>query len=192
MPADADGHDGGRPPLMTLVVVGVVVVVAVVVFGAGLAAGRMMTPSPSASATIQELPGVPLYSGTPSAAPVAGVTDGTDPVAGHCAGDARLVDKEPVMTGGTQIGALELWYSPRCGAGWARTYLYPGEPTMLGEATVRSADGRFASFTDPLAGQIPVYTNVIVPGSGGCLGAGGAVWEMSKPVIMVSIPCQAP
>jgi hypothetical protein len=170
---------------------------ALAVFAAGLGTGRLTAPPAPTSLglpadSVQQLPGVPPFSGTPTPAPTAGVGDGTDPVAGRCTADARLVDKVPVMRDGTQIGALELKYSPRCGAGWARIYLYPGEPTMLGEATVRSADDRFSTMTDPLVRQIAVYTDVEVPGPGGCLAAGGAIWEQGQPVATASIPCEVP
>jgi Helix-turn-helix domain/Protein of unknown function (DUF2690) len=168
---------------------------AVVVFGAGLGIGHMATPnafSTSSSPNVQSLPGVPGFFGTPTAAPAGRVTDGTDPYVGHCTSDARLVDKAPVLRSGAQIGALELWYSPSCAAGWARIYLYPGEPVMLGEATVRSGDVRFTTTTDPLVKQVPVYTDVIVPGHGGCLGAGGSLYEANQPVLTAALPCEAP
>ena len=164
----------------------------VLVFAAGLAVGRMAVPSASADDTVQELPGVPPFSGTPTPAPTGKVADGTDPYVGHCTADARLVDKAPVMDDRVQVGALELWYSPRCAAGWARVYLYPGEATMMGEVTVRSGDDRFATITDPLVRQVSDYTDVILPGRGGCLGAGGAVYQAGQPVVTASIPCEIP
>jgi hypothetical protein len=139
-----------------------------------------------------ELPGVPVFSGTPVPAPTARVTDGTDPIAGHCTADWRLVDRAPVLLDGVQIGALELRYSPWCGAGWARLYLYPGEPTMMGEVTVRSGDDRFTSIANPLVKQVPDYTDVIVPGPSGCLGAGGVVYEAGGPIVTAVIPCEVP
>lgn len=113
-------------------------------------------------------------------------------VTGRCEADARLVDRTAVIRDGVQIGALDLMYSPWCGAGWARIYLYPGEPTMMGEATVRSGDDRFATMTDPLVKQVDVYTDVIVPGPGGCLGVGGAVWAAGEPIVTASLPCESP
>jgi hypothetical protein len=138
------------------------------------------------------LPGVPAFSGSPGPAPSARVFDGTDPVAGGCKGDSRLVDRAPVLAGGVQIGALDLRYSPRCGAGWALLYLYPGQPTMMGEVTVRSGDDRFTTIANPLIKTIDDYTDVIVPGPGGCLGAGGAVYEAGRQVVTAVIPCEAP
>jgi hypothetical protein len=117
--------------------------------------------------------------------------DGVDPIAGGCVADARLVDKSPVMLGGQQIGALEMIYSGRCGAGWARIYLYPGQPVMLGQVTVRAADGRLASFANPLIKQIPVYTDVLAPGRGGCLGA-AAVFHAPHGTARAAISCQDP
>jgi hypothetical protein len=96
------------------------------------------------------------------------------------------------LHGGAQIGALELKYSARCGGGWARVYLYPGEPTMMGEATVRSGDDRLSAFINPLLGQWPVYTDIIVPSKGGCLAASGEIWQASQPPSTATIPCQIP
>jgi hypothetical protein len=164
------------------------------VLAAGLAIGWLAASATSAPATsaAMELPGVPSFFGTPAPAPTARVMDGIDPVVGHCKADARLVDRAPVMLDGAQVGALDLFYSPWCGAGWARLYLYPGEPTMMGEVTVRSGDDRFTTIGNPLIKQIDDYTDVIVPGPGGCLGAGGTVYEAGRPVMTAVIPCEAP
>lgn len=97
-----------------------------------------------------------------------------------------------MLLSGVQIGALELHYSAWCGAGWALLYLYPGQPTMLGEVTVRAGDGRSSSIADPLVKQIDDYTNVVVPGPGGCLGAEAVVYEAGHPAVTASLPCQAP
>jgi helix-turn-helix protein/uncharacterized protein DUF2690 len=173
--------------------------VGLIIFGAGLAAGWALAPataspgSPTATATIQQAgPGVPAFSGTPTPAPTGRVTDGTDPGVGHCSADARLIDSAPVMRGDVQIGALDLLYSPWCGAGWAMIYLYPAEPTMMGEVTVRAGDGRYSTIANPLVKQLDDYTDVIVPGQGGCLGAYGQVYEAGLPVVTASLPCEAP
>lgn len=105
---------------------------------------------------------------------------------------ARLIDRAPVIRGSVQIGALDLLYSPRCEAGWARIYLYPGETTMMGEVTVRAGDGRYTTIANPLVKQVDDYTDVIVPGHGGCLGAYGQVYQAGKPVITAFLPCEAP
>lgn len=117
--------------------------------------------------------------------------DGADPIAAGCVKDARLVDKSPVMMASRQVGALELIYSAKCEAGWARIYLYPGEPDMLGEVTVKASDGRLASFANPLIKQVPVYTNVIGQKSGQCLGADGVFYPAARAPITATIPCQA-
>jgi transcriptional regulator with XRE-family HTH domain len=167
------------------------------VFGAGLAAGWALAPaSPglhvAPAAAQQAGPGVPAFWGTPAPAPTGRVADGTDPVAGHCSADARLLDRAPVMRGDAQIGALDLLYSPWCRAGWARIYLYPGEPTMMGEVTVRAGDGRYTTIANPLVKQVDDYTDVIVPGQGGCLGAYGQVYQLGMPVVTASLPCETP
>ena len=170
---------------------------ALAVFAAGLVVGRMVTPSAfagegSSADTVQQLPGVPPFSGTPTPAPAARVTDGIDPGVGHCDADRKVVDRAAVILDGVQVGSLDLLYSPRCGAGWAMIYLYPGQPTMMGEATVRSGDDRYTTMANPLVKQVDVYTDVIVPGPGGCLGAGGVVYAAGKPVVTAAIPCESP
>jgi transcriptional regulator with XRE-family HTH domain len=171
-------------------------------FGAGIATGLLLAPpavpraggvEASAQAVPQGAgPGVPAFSGTPTPAPKTTVSDGVDPVVGKCTGDSQLIDVAAVMRGAVQIGQLQLRYSPRCGAGWARLFLYPGEPTMMGEVTVRAGDGRYTVQADPLVKQMPDYTDVIVPGSGGCLGAYGQVYQEGMPVVTASVPCQNP
>ncbi|HEX6467606.1 MAG TPA: helix-turn-helix domain-containing protein [Streptosporangiaceae bacterium] len=167
----------------------------VLVFGAGVALGQTMAGgssvrrSPAAGSPVRG--DLPSLWGTPSPAPTTRrVQDGTDPNVGHCRADARLVDKAPVMRGATQIGALELKYSAWCGAGWAMIYLYPGEPIMMGQVTVRAGDGRAASFTNPLVKQVDDYTDVIVPGPAGCLGARGEIYQAGEPIMAATIPCQ--
>jgi hypothetical protein len=120
------------------------------------------------------------------------VSDGTDPHVGGCYDDGLLADKAPLMEDGVQIGALELRYSPRCRAGWARVYLYPGQPTMLGIATVAAADGRQASMGDPMVRQVPVYTDVILPGNGGCLSAKATAYTTGHTPLTAAIPCEQP
>lgn len=172
------------------------------VFGAGIAAGLQLAPASApraggAEAGAQAVPqgagpGVPAFSGTPTPAPTTRVSDGVDPVVGNCTADSQLIDAAPVMRGAVQIGQLQLRYSPRCGAGWARLFLYPGEPTMMGEVTVRAGDGRYTVMADPLVKQLADYTDVIVPGAGGCLGAYGQVYQAGMPVVTASVPCQNP
>jgi transcriptional regulator with XRE-family HTH domain len=162
------------------------------VFGTGVAAGWALAPASASSGSQEAGPGMPAFSGTPTPAPTSGVSDGTDPAAGHCEADGHLVDRAPVMRGSVQIGALDLLYSPRCGAGWAMIYLYPGEPTMMGEVTVRAGDDRYTTIANPLVKQIDDYTDVIVPGPGGCLGAYGQVYQQGMPLVTASLPCEAP
>jgi hypothetical protein len=173
----------------------------VLVFGAGVATGLLLAPASVPRAGGAEVstravpqgagPGVPAFSGTPTPAPTTRVSDGVDPVVGKCTADNQLIDAAPLLRGAVQIGELQLRYSPRCGAGWARLFLYPGEPTMMGEVTVRAGDGRYTVMADPLVKQMPDYTDVIVPGAG-CLGAYGQVYQAGMPVVTASVPCQNP
>lgn len=134
----------------------------------------------------------PIYTATPRPAPTGRVSDGTDPRSAGCDRDAQLADKVPVLEDGVQIGALELRYSTRCEAGWTRLYLYPGEPMMLGVAVVGSRDGRTASIGNPLVGQEPVYTDVIVPGQDGCLSARATVYTTGHTPLTAWVRCEAP
>lgn len=63
---------------------------------------------------------------------------------------------------------------------------------MLGEATVRTPDGRLAAFAYPLIKQMPVYTNVITPGSGRCLIAQAIFHPAARAPVTATIPCQDP
>lgn len=195
--ADSSGRGTGAPATMRDRRLGrwhvpVLAAGTVAVFATGLGIGLVLAPVGGAGSqgTGQQLPGVPAFFGSPTPAPTAGVADGTDPNIGHCKPDARLIDRAAVIMGGVQIGALDLMYSARCGAGWARLYLYPGHPVMMGVVTVRSGDVRFNTIADPLVKQVDDYTDVVVPGPGGCLGASGVVYQAGQPVVTASIPCE--
>lgn len=132
------------------------------------------------------------FTSVPPTTPSGGVGDGVDPGVGGCTKDERLTDRSPVMIDGKQIGDLDLEYSPHCQAGWAKLFLYPGQPTMMGLATVQANDGRASSIAEPLIKQLDIYTDVIEPGPNGCIGAQGEVLETGHPLVQVSVACQAP
>jgi hypothetical protein len=190
LPAGAVRRFFWHRPLSFLVVGGLAVLAVGLAMG-WLGASAASAPRPAVAGGGMELPGVPPFSGTLAPAPSGRVPDGTDPVAGHCKADSQLVGHAPVMLNGVEIGELDLRYSSWCGAGWAELYLYLGEPAMMGEVTVRSGDDRFSAIANPLIDQVHDYTDVIVPGPGGCLGAGGAVYEAGRPVVTALIPCKA-
>lgn len=200
----ADGEDGetarpegavrrflGHRPRSLLAVSGLALLVTGFAIG-WTGASAAYAPNRAGAGGTMELPGVPPFSGTPAPAPSARVKDGTDPVTGRCTADSRLISRASAMLDGVQIGTLDLRYSSWCGAGWALLYLDPGKPFMMGEVTVRSGDDRFSVIANPLIDQVHDYTDVIVPGPGGCLGAGGTIYEAGKPVVETLIPCQAP
>jgi hypothetical protein len=189
-PGVARPPSGRRRPAI-LAAGGVAVLVTGLAIG-WLGASATSAPAPAAKGPAMALPGVPSFFGTPAPAPTARVMDGIDPGVGRCEADSRLVDRAAVILDGVQVGALDLRYSPWCGAGWAELYLYAGEPTMMGEVTVRSGDDRFTTIANPLIKQVDDYTDVIVPGPGGCLGAGGTVYEAGRPVVTAVIPCEKP
>jgi len=108
--------------------------------------------------------------------------------------EAGWLDQASVTLNGVQIGMLDLWYSPRCGAGWAGLLLDVDQPIMMGEVTVVSGDDRFSVISDPLDNETTDHTGVIVPGPGpdGCLGAGAALYEAGQLVMTAVIPCVVP
>lgn len=132
------------------------------------------------------------FTSVPTTTPANGTADGVDPAVGGCTKDDRLIDRSPVMIDGKQVGDLDLMYSPHCQAGWAKLFLYPGQPNMMGLATVSANDGRASSIAEPLIKQLDIYTDVIEPGSSGCIGARGTVLETGHPLVTASINCQSP
>jgi transcriptional regulator with XRE-family HTH domain len=123
--------------------------------------------------------------------PTQPVANGADPVFAGCGGDAQLLDKVVIVVGGAQIGALELRYSKHCQAGWARTYLYPGQKPMAAWVQVESDGGVLSAYADRLAGQVPIYTDVVLPASG-CLRASAILHPATGPAVTATIPCDAP
>lgn len=132
------------------------------------------------------------FTSVPPTTPAGGIGDGVDPGVGGCTKDERLTDRSPVMIDGKQVGDLDLEYSPHCQAGWAKLFLYPGQPTMMGMTTVLANDGRASSIAEPLIKQLDIYTDVIGPGPHGCIGAQGEVLETGHPLVRAAITCQAP
>jgi hypothetical protein len=187
-----EGADSSRPPGPRrqgrlrpaqgwwMLALAVVAVIAVLV-------GRATAPG-SAPSVLPTARAAAVTTAIPVAEPS---EDGADPHLSGCYQDARLVDKSPLMATGIQVGALELLFSARCDAGWARVYLYPGQPTMLGFVQVRASDGRLSSFADLLIKQVPTYTDVIVAAKGGCLGATATVYAVGRTPSDALIPCQA-
>lgn len=184
--ADGAAWWPARRARQSLTVAGAVVLL-LAGYGIGLVTrGSATTTLPQSSKTAAATPS-PSYS-YPAA-------DGSDPVAAGCAGDARLLDKSPVMHNGVQVGALELKYSPRCHAGWARVYLYPAAaPSLTGtlaSVTVTAEDGTSTSIAARLHMDIPNYTNVVQP-HGGCLGASAVLGPDTTAPDHAQIACDAP
>jgi hypothetical protein len=159
-----------------------------VVAGGAAGAGVEAAAHPAFAAHRPRAP----FTDIPSAEPTARVRDGADPAVAGCAKGSQLTDKSPVMLDGTQIGALEIHYSRHCGAAWARAYLYPARPTMMAEVTLTANDGRSMSISEPMIRQVPVYTDVLVPGPNGCLGAHVTVLTPGHHTVTAAIPCEDP
>lgn len=154
----------------------------------GAIAGALLRTGVSSPGPVQSLLADVPFSAVPSTVPSG---DGEDPTAAGCAPDARLVDKTALMRGTTQIGALELKYSPRCHTGWARVYLYPNQQSMIARVDVRTADGRASLIAEAMIKQMPVYTDALNPGPGGCLSADAEAFSPGTPPISATIPCDA-
>jgi transcriptional regulator with XRE-family HTH domain len=154
--------------------------VVLVMFAGGVATGTAMAASP------RQFRDDPTFT-YPAA-------DGADPIAAGCTGDAQLLDKTPVLLDGIQVGALELKYSKRCRAGWARVYLYPSGAARLtgtlASVEVTAADGTASLIAARLHQDIPDYTNVI-QAHGGCLSA-AATLDTATPPIHATLSCDAP
>lgn len=82
--------------------------------------------------------------------------DGVDPVHAQCAvdsrGDGKAIASEPIRTGTTLIGTLELEYSEFCGSHWARLVLTPAGLRAVRGTTVdvsvhRPADDTVANYS---------------------------------------------
>jgi transcriptional regulator with XRE-family HTH domain len=148
-------------------------VTAIALLGAGYAAGAFHQSGAAGTAGMNSTPGIQTHGA--AVTHVYPAVEGSDPVTAGCTDDAQLIDKSPLVRDGVQIGAVELKYSPRCAAGWARAYLYPAAGPLLGGtfATIgiAAADGTATSITAKLVNQMPDYTDVIIP-HGGCLSAG--------------------
>ncbi|GAB3148454.1 hypothetical protein GCM10027290_33200 [Micromonospora sonneratiae] len=94
------------------------------------------------------------------------VADEADPKDSGCAAfpDVLSLDHVEMVHDQRPIGALELRYSPRCGAAWPRFTPYGNSPvpaeTVVHVDVVRPADGRRANFAMPYAGT-SVFGNVL-------------------------------
>jgi transcriptional regulator with XRE-family HTH domain len=168
---------------------------ALLLAASGFAVGAV-TMGRGADPTARTATGSSLTSGSAPASALssAPAPDGADPITAGCTRDGQLVDKVAVMNHGEQIGALELKYSRRCGAGWSRVYLYPVgvkpfSDTMT-EVEVEALDETATSFTGPLHNNVPNYTGVIQP-HGGCLRARAQLRPAGRAPINVTIACDA-
>jgi len=182
-PDDAPGPRPARRRRQ-LIAAGSVVVAAACVYGTGFMTARASSSAPSTP---------PAEAA--SSKPTFPASDGSDPTMSGCTPDAILVDKEPVVAAGKEIGALELKYSRRCHAGWARLYLYPagvaaGMSLTLADVAVIAGDGTSSAYAARLLLQQPIYTDVITPHDG-CLGATGTItWRHAT--LSAKIGCEAP
>ncbi|HZU58506.1 MAG TPA: helix-turn-helix domain-containing protein [Actinocrinis sp.] len=114
--------------------------------------------------------------------------DGQDPAAVGCGTDTVVLGESQVKIGPADSGTLELKYSPRCQAGWARFYLNPNSTPVFAEVRVQASDGRASAFAYLAQGTMPVYTDLLHPG-GGCLKASVIVHPQNQDPITAATPC---
>lgn len=165
--------------------IGLWAAVALVIFAAGLLgggfAGSAMTGTDTAAAR-------PLAATATPAGPAA---DGADPVVAGCVPDVRLVESVPVLSGGRQVGVLQMEYSPRCAAAWARAYLLPGQPDTLIAVRIEESDGDWTGVGLTMHGTEPIYTDV-VRADGGCLTGLAQFGRATAPSASATLPCVSP
>ena len=157
---------------------------ALVVLTAAIAATVTWFASPRGSAS------TPAAAAGPTATPSAFTTpaDGQDPAAVGCGTDTVVLGESQVKIGPAASGTLELKYSPRCQAGWARFYLNPNSTPMFAEVRVQASDGRASAFAYLAQGTMPVYTDLLHPGDG-CLKASLIVHPPNQDPITAATPC---
>lgn len=198
-PAHAGRRRFGRVPRWTAEVAGAAVFLAAGFAMAGTAASGRTSDISAPPAAVQP---AALQATAPQATAlppdaVQPATDGSDPIKAGCVLDAQLIDKSVLRQGNAEVGALELKFSSRCAAGWARVYLYPaGVEAHLTEAlstvAVTAADGTSTAYTARLDRQVPDFTDVISPNRhGGCLKATATLVTPGRPTLRASITCDA-
>jgi len=115
-------------------------------------------------------------------------SDGQDPASVGCGSDATVLGETPVSVPSVGAGMLQLKYSPRCQAGWARFYLNPNSTPVLVEVRVQASDGRASAFAYLAEGNTPVYTDLPHP-TGGCLTASVIGHSQNQDPITFATPC---
>jgi hypothetical protein len=85
--------------------------------------------------------------------------EGYDPNSKGCGSDAYTVASKYLYSGSTQVGLVELRYSPSCNANWARVSRYQGSVSYpLKAEAVGNPSGYQAT---QLSGSYSVYSNMI-------------------------------
>lgn len=131
--------------------------------------------------------------------------DGNDPKAAGCVADAVTVDSKPVLTtaaavmgavrlpAGTQIGRVNLRYSPRCGAAWPKfePVLAPitDQAITVTVTALRPVDGMRAIFEYPRLEQ--TYGDILLTAPG-CVQASASVGFAGSAVASGTTDCVRP
>lgn len=157
----------------------------------GWFAGRWVTPAPSGPSAHS------AGSAAGQPAPAGGGMDGEDPAQAGCVTGAVTEETRPLLVGSVgQLGAVRLWYSPRCAGGWAQFVAEPRLDAHAGyHVTVsvhRSGDDTGSSFKYRFDGR-PVYSDLLLAGPG-CLQASATITgpaSAGEPSVTASTDCHA-
>jgi hypothetical protein len=183
MPAD--------PP--TRARLGVRVVLAVALVGVVIAAGWLTGVFPNTPATVS--PDPPIAAGSASVSPGgAPIVDGAPPGRDHCDADNALLGGADLRDGtGAMVGRLELRYSPRCAAAWAR--LVPaGSASDLAGITMtitRRPDGTVMG-SRGLTPAGTLHTDLVRLPPGTCAQAQVSLARPGHPPTSAATTCQPP
>jgi hypothetical protein len=141
------------------------------------------------------LPDPPSAAGSVAQNPGAGrIVDGAPPGRDHCDADNALLDSADLRDGaGAMIGRLELRYSPRCAAAWARLVPSTGAPTLtdITMTITRHPDGTVMG-SRGLTPTGRLHTDVVRLPPGTCALAQVSLTRVGHPVTSATTTCQPP
>jgi hypothetical protein len=146
------------------------------------APAAVLPDPPNAAGSLAETPGVGR------------IVDGAPPGRDHCDADNALLDGADLRDGtGAMIGRLELRYSSRCAAAWARLVPPTGAPTLtdITMTITRHPDGTVIG-SRGLTPTGRLHTDVISLAPGTCAQAQVSLTREGHPLISATTTCQPP
>jgi len=153
-----------------------------------LVAALVAVSAASSTLTWLAIPSAVGVPATKAASTFAVPSDGQDPASVGCGSDTTVLGETPVSVLSVGAGMLQLKYSPKCQAGWARFYLNPNSTPVLVEVRVQASDGRASAFAYLAEGNTPVYTDLLHPARG-CLTASVIVHAQNQDPATFTTPC---